>query len=71
MRRGNRYAGDEGVNIMLSLGVSITVSVSFVPFSLAFLTSCMPLLPIRFTQQPSNDTVVGLGGVGQWSMVGK
>ena len=59
------------IDVTLSLGVSITLHVSFVPFSLSFLTSCTPLLVVRFTQQPSNDMVVGLGGVGWWAMVGK
>ena len=58
------------MGVVFSLGSLATVcifSLSFVPLSL---TSSIPLLAVRFTLWSYNNTMVGLGDVGQWQMVG-
>ena len=57
-----------GITFLLGVVVMVhTFSLSSVPL---FLISHTPSLAVEFAPQSSNDTVVGLGGVGRWLMVG-
>ena len=58
-----------GVTFSLRVVVMVhTFCLSFVP---SILTSHTPLLAVRFATWSSNDTMVGLGDVGHWRMVGE